>query len=148
MTITNFEKGIDSENRVARVLKKEIPNECEIEQNHSWGVDIVVRNKDYPPFAFVKEIKVEVKSANEKVKNGNKGLRSGKFSFYPNNLNKPDYFAFEVCKLDNKITTYWVKGEVIQNHFKDHKRKTKLTLGVPTLLQRISKVDFSEVIKL
>ena len=44
--------------------------------------------------------------------------------------------------------TYWVEGNVIREHFKNRKRNSAFTMGIPTLKTRIKKVDFSEVIKL
>ena len=84
-----------------------------------------------------------------KNKNGKGGIRSGKFSILLNDLERAiDYFAFVIYKPHEKVDTYWVKGEVIRNHFSTRKRKSNLALGIPTLLTRISKVDFSEVIEL
>ena len=84
-----------------------------------------------------------------KNKNGKNGIRSGKFSIQLIDLEREiDDFAFVVYKLNEKVDTYWVRGEVIRKHFSTRKRKNKLALGIPTLLTRIPKVDFSEVIEL
>ena len=118
--------------------------ELELEQNHTWGIDIILNQKD-------KKIKIEVKSSRlfVKNKNGKNGIRSGKFSIQLIDLEREiDYFALVVYKLNEKVDTYWVRGEVIRKHFSTRKRKNKLALGIPTLLTRIPKVDFSEVIEL
>ncbi len=133
-------KGLDVENYVAD--KFQGVNLREIEQHYSWGVDIVVKT-------MTSELKIEVKSAQRFVNNGNRKPRSGKFSFIPNNLDKPDYFAFVICNWNGKRTTYWVKASAIRAHFNNRKiksHKTRFTLGIPTLLTRIQKIDFSEVI--
>jgi len=135
--VNNLERGIIAENEIAREIKDN--SNFEIEQNHTWGVDIILSTR-------MKTIGIEVKSANLFVKNGKNKMRSGKFSFYPNNINKPDFFVFVVNKKDNKKSTYWVAGDVIRNHFKNRKRNSKFTLGIPTLMTRIPKLDFSEVI--
>lgn len=135
----NLSKGIVIEDFIAKQLKAS--GSFEIEQNHTWGVDIEL-------ITPMKKIKIEVKSANYIVKNGKKGTRKGVFSFYPNNIEKPDYFALVVCK-DNGKKTHWVCGDVIRKHFVNRKRnseKSKFTMGIPTLMTRIKKVDFSEVV--
>ena len=116
----------------------------EFEQNHTWGVDIILNKKD-------KKIKIEVKSARLYIKDKRKpsGHVRGKFCFQPIDLESEiDYFAFVINKPNNKVNTYWVRGEVIRNHFFARKRYKGLGLGIPTLLTKIQKVDFSEVIEL
>ena len=112
-----------------------------VEQNYTWGIDIVIKT-------LLGDIQVEVKSAQMYVKNGKKGSRKGNFSFIPDNLDRPDYFAFVITNDLKKKMTYWVEGDVIREHFKNRKRNTAFTMGIPTLKTRIEKVDFSEVIKL
>ena len=141
--MTNLENGIKAENMIADELRFR-NKELELEQNHTWGIDIILNQKD-------KKIKIEVKSSRlfVKNKNGKNGIRSGKFSIQLIDLEREiDYFAFVVYKLNEKVDTYWVRGEVIRKHFSTRKRKNKLALGIPTLLTRIPKVDFSEVIEL
>ena len=134
----NIVKGIEAENYVAKQIEKY--SNDEIEQNHTWGVDIILKTVN-------KNIMIEVKSANKHIKNGKKGLRSGKFYFYPNNIDRPDYYAFVIYKSEIVANTVWVKADVIRKHFADRKiRNTKFSLGIPTLLTRIAKIDFSEVI--
>ena len=138
---TNFEQGVKAENMIAEKLTF---RNGEIEQNHTWGIDIILNRKD-------KRIKIEVKSSQLYVKGKNckGGVRSGKFSIQLNDLERAiDYFAFVIYKPNEKVDTYWVKGDVIRNHFSTRKKKDKLGLGIPTLLTRIQKVDFSEVIEL
>ena len=60
-----------------------------VEQNYTWGIDIVIKT-------LLGDIQVEVKSAEMYVKNGIKGSRKGNFSFIPDNLDRPDYFAFVI----------------------------------------------------
>ena len=138
---TNLERGIEAENLIAKALRD---NNKELEQNHTWGIDIILYQKN-------KRIKIEVKSSQlfVKNKNGKGGIRQGKFSIQLSDLEREiDYFAFVIYKPNEKVNTYWVKGEVIRNHFSTRKRKNKLALGIPTLLTRIQRVDFSEVIEL
>ena len=116
----------------------------DIEQNHTWGIDIILNRKN-------KKVKIEVKSARLFIKDkmGKNGVRRGKFNIQLNDLERAiDYFAFVVYKPKEKVDTYWVRGEVIRKHFYKRKRTSKLGLGIPTLLTRIPKVDFSEVIEL
>ena len=139
--MSNLENGIKAENMIA---KKLIFRNQEIEQNHTWGIDIIVNRSK-------KKIKIEVKSSQLYVKDilGKGGIRRGKFSIQLKDLERAiDYFAFVIYKPKEKVDTYWVKGEVIRKHFEFRKRNKKLGLGIPTLLQRIPKVDFSEVIGL
>lgn len=140
---TNLENGIKAENMI--VEKIQFRNkELELEQNHTWGIDIILNQKN-------KKIKIEVKSSQLYVKDkiGKRGLRRGKFSIQLTDLERPiDYFAFVIYKTEQKATTYWVRGEVIRTHFSTRKRKDKVALGIPTLLNNIPKVDFSEVIEL
>lgn len=138
--MSNLEKGIEAENYIADSIRKK--SSVEIKQNHTWGVDITLKG-------YFGNLKIEVKSANKTVKKNGTSFKSGSFSFYPNNLDRPDFFAFVVNQYSGKPKTYWVKGDVIREHFKNRKRnseKTKFTLGIPTLLTRIKKLDFSEVI--
>jgi len=137
--VNNLERGMIAENEIAKEIKDN--SNFEIEQNHTWGIDIIIKT-------HLEDLKIEVKSANLYVKNGKNPKRKGAFSFYPHNIERPDFFAFVVNKNNNKKSTYWVAGDIIRNHFKNRKTKTKFTLGVPTLMCRIPKVDFSEVIKL
>lgn len=136
--MNNLEKGIMAENMIARKLR--LKNQ-DFEQNHTWGIDIILNQKN-------KRIKIEVKSSQLFVK-GSNGIRSGKFSIQLNDLERDiDYFAFVIYKPREKVDTYWVRGEVVRKHFATRKRNKKLGLGIPTLLTRIPKVDFSEVIEL
>lgn len=137
--MNNLERGIIAENKIAKQIRDN--SDFEIEQNHTWGIDIVIKT-------WLEDLNIEVKSCNQFVKNGKGRERKGNFSFYPNNLNRPDFFAFVVNKPNDKVNTYWVSGDVIRNHFKNRKVKTKLTMGIPTLMTRIPKIDFSEVINL
>ena len=136
--MNNLEKGIVLEDFIAEGIREK---GLEVKQNYTWGVDVIIKT-------FFGDIAIEVKSANLYVKNGKKGLRKGNFSFYPNNIDRPDYFAFVINNDLKKKKTYWVSGDVIRNHFKNRKRESKFTMGISTLLQRIPKIDFSEVIKL
>ena len=138
--MNNLEKGIIAENFVVKRLKES--TDFEIEQNHTWGVDIVLKTAK-------KDIKIEVKSANKYIKAGKQGLKSGKFQFFTNNLNRPDYYAFVIYKSETNANTIWVKADIIRKHFSKRKiGKSKFALGIPTLLTRIPKIDFSEVIGL
>lgn len=115
--------------------------ELELEQNHTWGIDIILNQKG-------KNIKIEVKSARLFIK-GQNGVRSGKFSIQLNDLERDiDFFAFVIYKPKQKVVTYWVRGEVIRKHFSRRKRYSDMGLGIPTLLTHVQKVDFSEVIEL
>ncbi|GAH05481.1 unnamed protein product, partial [marine sediment metagenome] len=51
----NLKKGIEAENLIAKTLKDN--TNLNIEQNHTWGVDIILKTAK-------KDIKIEVKSAN------------------------------------------------------------------------------------
>ena len=116
----------------------------DFEQNHTWGIDIILNQKN-------KKIKIEVKSSQLYVKDkiGKNGVRRGKFSIQLKDLEREiDYFAFVIYKPNEKVDTYWVKGDIIRKHFSTRKRVSKLGLGIPTLLTRIQKCDFSEVIEL
>ena len=136
--MNNLEKGIMAENMIARKLRL---RNRDFEQNHTWGIDIILNQKN-------KRIKIEVKSSQLFVKS-DKGVRRGKFSIQLNDLEREiDYFVFVIYKPREKVNTYWVRGEVIRKHFEFRKRNKKLGLGIPTLLTRIPKVDFSEVIEL
>ena len=140
MRLNNIEKGIIAENYIAKQLKEYTKDE--IKQNHTWGMDIVLKTAK-------RDIKIEVKSANRYIRGGKQGLKSGKFQFFTNNLNKPDYFAFVINNALSENKTVWVKGNVIREHFADRKIcKSKFALGIPTLMQRIPKIDFSEVVGL
>lgn len=139
--LSNFETGIKAENMIADKLRF---RNKEFEQNHTWGIDIILNGKN-------KKIKIEVKSSQlfVKNKNGKNGIRQGKFSIQLTDLERAiDYFAFVIYKPNQKVDTYWVRGEVIRKHFSTRKRKNKLALGIPTLMTRIQRVDFSEVIEL
>ncbi len=135
MKETNLEKGILAENLIAKELRELY--ECEVSQNHTWGVDIEIQKG-------LQTILVEVKSASYFVKNGSK-VRKGNFYFYPYNLERADYFAF-VINNNFGPRTIWVKGGDIVEYFKNHKKRTKLCLTIPSLLNRVKKIDFSEVI--
>ena len=138
--MNNIEKGIIAENYIAKKIKEHTKDE--IEQNHTWGIDIVLKMAK-------KDVKIEVKSANRFIKGGKQGLKSGKFQFFTNNLKRPDYYAFVINNALSGNNTVWVKGDVIRKHFADRKIcKSKFALGIPTLMQRIPKIDFSEVIGL
>ena len=134
----NMEKGMECEDFIAENIREK---GLYVEQNYTWGIDIVIKT-------LLGDIQVEVKSAQMCVKNGLRGVRKGNFSFIPDNLDRPDYFAFVITNDLNKKTTYWVAGDVIREHFKNRKRNSAFTMGIPTLKTRIEKVDFSEVIKL
>lgn len=139
--MSNLENGIKAENMIAEKLR--FRNQ-ELDQNHSWGIDIILNQKN-------KKVKIEVKSAQLFVKHkvGKNGIRSGKFTIQLNDLERAiDYFAFVIYKPKQKVDTYWVRGNVIRKHFESRKRYRSLGLGIPTLLTRIQKVDFSEVIEL
>ena len=136
--MSNMEKGMECEDFIAENIREK---GLYVEQNYTWGVDVIIKT-------LLGDIQVEVKSANLYVKNGLKGVRKGNFSFIPDNLDRPDYFAFVITNDLNKKTTYWVAGDVIREHFKNRKRSSAFTMGIPTLKTRIKKVDFSEVIKL
>ncbi len=141
--LTNLEQGIKAENMIVEKLRFR-NKELELEQNHTWGIDIILNQKE-------KKIKIEVKSATLYVKDKRKpsGYVRGKFCFQPIDLEREiDYFAFVINKPNNKVNTFWVRGEVIRNYFSTKKRYKGLSVGIPTLLTRISKVDFSEVIDL
>lgn len=136
--MSNLENGIKAENMIAEKL---LFRNQDLEQNHTWGIDIILNRKN-------KRIKIEVKSSQLFVKRY-KGVRSGKFSIRLNDLERAiDYFAFVIYKPNEKVDTYWVRGEVVRKHFERRKRNKTLGLGIPTLLTRIPKVDFSEVIEL
>lgn len=94
----------------------------------------------------LKTIYIEVKSANRYVRNGKSGWRAGAFYFLPYNLNRADFYALVINYLD-KPKTFWVKKEEIQQYFKDHKKRNKLCLTIPSLLNKIKRIDFSDVIK-
>ena len=136
--MSNMEKGMDCEDFIAKGIREK---GLYVEQNYTWGIDIIIKT-------LLGDIQVEVKSANLYVKNGKNGKRKGKFSFIPDNLDRPDYFAFVITNDLKKKMTYWVEGNVIREHFKNRKRNSAFTMGIPTLKTRIKKVDFSEVIKL
>lgn len=139
--MNNLEKGIKAENMIVEKLR--FRNQ-ELEQNHTWGIDIILNRKN-------KKIKIEVKSSQLFVKDklGKGGVRRGKFSIQLKDLERViDYFAFVIYKPRQKVDTYWVRGEVIRKFFSTRKRNAKLGLGIPTLLTRIPKIDFSEVIEL
>ena len=141
--LTNLENGIKAENMIAEKIVFR-NKELELEQNHTWGIDIILNQKD-------KKIKIEVKSSQLYIKDkiGKKGVRRGKFHIQLTDLERPiDYFAFVIHKSEYKSATYWVLGEVIRSHFSTRKPNKKLGLGIPTLLNNIPKVDFSEVIEL
>jgi len=141
--MTNLENGIKAENMIAKKLQFR-NKELELEQNHTWGIDIILNQKH-------KKIKIEVKSSQLYIKDkiGRGGIRRGKFSIQLTDLERPiDYFAFVIVKSEKKVTTYWVRGDVIRKHFSTRKLNKKLGLGIPTLLNNIPKVDFSEVIEL
>ena len=136
--MSNLENGIKAENMIAEKL---LFRNQDLEQNHTWGIDIILNRKN-------KRIKIEVKSSQLFVKRY-KGVRSGKFSIRLNDLERAiDYFAFVIYKPNEKVDTYWVRGEVVRKHFERRIRNKTLGLGIPTLLTRIPKVDFSEVIEL
>lgn len=111
----------------------------DINQNHTWGVDIQLNIK-------LRTIYIEVKSANRYVKNGKKGWRAGAFYFYPYNLNRADFYALVINYYD-KPKTFWIEKKEIQKYFKNHKKRNKLCLTIPSLLNGIKKIDFSEMIK-
>ena len=139
--MSNLENGIKAENMIAEKLQF---RNAEFEQHHTWGIDIILNRKD-------KRIKIEVKSSKLFVKDkiGKNNVRRGKFSIQLKDLEREiDFFAFVIYKPKEKVDTYWVRGEVIRKHFSKRKQTSKLGLGIPTLLTRISKVDFSEVIEL
>ena len=139
--MSNLENGIKAENMIAEKL---IYRNKDIEQNHTWGIDIILNQKD-------KKIKIEVKSSQLYIrdKNGKNRIRRGKFSFQLKDLEREiDYFAFVIFKTNEKVKTYWVTGDVIRKHFSIRKQNAKLGLGIPTLLNNIKKVDFGEVIEL
>ena len=121
-----------------KIAKKLVKNNCLFKLNHSWGVDIVIKTP-------IREIKVEVKSAHYLVSNGHQKVRKGKFYFYPGNLLRPDFFAF-VIFYEGGSDTFFVRGDIIRKHFENHKKKTKLSLGIPTLMDKIDTIEFNEVI--
>lgn len=120
-------------------LIKSVFREDKISHHKTWGADITIEND-------AKEIIIEVKTAHYKVKNGKKGMRTGKFYFIPQNLERPDFYAF-IIYFPTKVTSYWVRKEVIAKYFAFHTKRTKLSLGIPTFLTHIPKTDFSEVIQ-
>jgi len=139
--VSNLEKGIKAENMIAEKLQY---RNKEFEQNHTWGIDIILNQRD-------KKVKIEVKSCQlyVKDKNGKNGTRRGKFSLQLKDLEREiDFFAFVIYKPNEKVATYWVRGAVIRKHFSTKRQPAKLGLGIATLLNKISKVDFSEVIDL
>jgi len=142
--VNNLERGIVAENLI--VEKIHFRNkDLELEQNHTWGIDIILNNKNK------KKVKIEVKSCQRFVKNkcGKEGIRLGKFSIQLTDLERDiDYFAFVINKANGKVNTYWVKGDIIRKHFSTRKQNKKLGFGISTLLNHTPKVDFSEVIDL
>ena len=140
VNLSNLETGIKAENMIAEKLRY---RNKEIEQNHTWGIDIILNQKN-------KKIKIEVKSSQLHIrdKRGKNGIRGGKFNFQLKDLEREiDYFVFVIYN-NEKVKTYWATGDVIRKHFSTKKRVPKLGLGIYTLLNRIKKVDFSEVIEL
>jgi len=139
--LTNQLKGIREENNIADMIRDKTP--FDVEQSHIRGIDILIKTPD-------KDIKVEVKSASYKVRNGKKGYRSGKFSFYRKNLGKFDFVAFVVKYSKNMTHTYWCPKEKVIEYFKETNAKDKCTLSIPRMLkfgEESLLVDFSEVIK-
>ena len=131
----NIIRGFEIENALANEIRSKVDS---VIQNHTWGIDLIIQNKN-------KIIKVEVKSAKLWVKNGKKGYRKGRFIFASEKLGRPDYFAFVINKNYENIT-YWVKAQEVKDYFKDSKSK-KVSLGIPALMNRFNRIDFSEVIK-
>lgn len=121
-----------------KIVKKLRKNNLSVKLNHSWGVDIVIKTPK-------KDIKVEVKSAHYIVSNGINKYRKGKFYFYPGNLLRPDFFAF-VIYYEGDSDTFFARGDIIRKHFENHKKKTKLSLGIPALIDKIDTIEFNEVI--
>lgn len=128
--------GLKAELKVAKKIRR-IHNEVKV--NHTWGVDIQIHTPK-------KVINVEVKSAHYLVKNGKHKERKGKFYFYPNNLERPDFFAF-VIFYEGGSDTFFVRGNVIRTYFKNHKKETKLSLGIPAFFKKIPTIEFNEVIE-
>lgn len=128
--------GRKAELKIAKELRKFHNN---VKVNHTWGTDVVVKcpEKEYDTL-------IEVKSAHYEV--GIKEKWKGKFYFYPYNLDRPDFFAF-IIYYEEGSDTFWVKKKIIVDYFRNHKKKTKLSLGIPTLLEKIDTIDFGEVIK-
>ncbi len=115
----NLKKGIKAENHIVEKIKEQI--DAQIIQNHTHGIDIKILREQYV-------INIEVKSCQYLVKNGNKTPRKGNFSFYLENISRPDFFAFIVTNPTKKKKTYLVQGDVIREHFKKSKAKIKATL--------------------
>lgn len=120
----NLERGLVAEDIVIHLLEG---RGLDVKRHKTHGIDLKVNDR----------INIEVKSCKSLVKDKNK-VRKGKFSFYPKDLERADLFSFVVFYRDiSKV--YFVDAETINNYFKHHKKKTKLSMTLNTFHNKIRK---------